>query len=938
MSLQENTGGGKFGRPDIAWMFALCFLTGLLYLPQFFSGLSAIEAPHKMDIATQWYPGTTFWSSCYTEGLFPLWNPLRYGGMPWLSYIHGGMLYPPNVIFYTIFGFLNGVTLTHFLYTLLAALGCYLLFRELGMRRMTSFVAALVFSCSGFYFFLQSQLSNHATLPWLPFFLFGLIRVHRRPRAPAFMLLVIASAAMILGGDTEAVLSNLFFAVLFCGFYLYREFPGNSLRTLFLAGCAFTCGVMISSAQMLFTLEFFSHSIRSSNALFDLEFTGFFTNWHKYLPFMFFPFKHFSDIHPVSNFNTGLAPFYIGILPFAAVIFSLGLYRKDGRVKAFLQAALLMAVYIVIKEVDIFDPVVRRIPFIGQSATPERSVEQIELALLIAGAFAYERFLKDSSIKGFRILFGLLAAWGLLCLGLAPLLSGLDTRYLAGAAALFFGISGIAARMETADARRFAETSVLVILLCDVYLLGLASVPRTDLGLFDLDPTMEAFLDRQDKSYRFINFEKIGREAESAELSGLIQAKKNFSSAFGHMRLPLYRYYEFLHLINPGVAGDLDEMFFKEPGKRKLFFTIDMLNPDYLSNQSIPLLNLLAVKYIFSRKISFKYSSPFCLMNDGGLINGDWISRSSGRGHAEAFRRDSGRLAFDVELPWRVEFESHVYPDSVLCFDLKPGKGAALPWQADIEVLARTAQAEEMRLIADYDIEAWESEVQEFPVRIYLDDLAGELCSFRIEISSSSADARAVIIDARFERPDAPFQRVAPGPVDIFVNSHALPRCFILHEACLLGPAETRELMVDPLLYDPGSKIILEKGGAPESLAAWANEQPHPLRDTEYAAIRDHGSQKVDLNALAFSPGWLFLSDPYYPGWRAWVDGEESRIYRADYTFRAVFLSKGLHYVMFRYEPVSFRAGLWFGLASFAAALVAVIIIITRRGCNERKE
>jgi uncharacterized membrane protein YfhO len=57
--------------------------------------------------------------------------------------------------------------------------------------------------------------------------------------------------------------------------------------------------------------------------------------------------------------------------------------------------------------------------------------------------------------------------------------------------------------------------------------------------------------------------------------------------------------------------------------------------------------------------------------------------------------------------------------------------------------------------------------------------------------------------------------------------------------------------------------------------------------------------------------GFLFLSDNFYPGWRAFVDGVETKIYRANFTFRAVPLSPGEHEVKFIYEPLLFKIGLY---------------------------
>jgi uncharacterized membrane protein YfhO len=53
----------------------------------------------------------------------------------------------------------------------------------------------------------------------------------------------------------------------------------------------------------------------------------------------------------------------------------------------------------------------------------------------------------------------------------------------------------------------------------------------------------------------------------------------------------------------------------------------------------------------------------------------------------------------------------------------------------------------------------------------------------------------------------------------------------------------------------------------------------------------------------------LVLSDTYYPGWKAFVNGKEIKIYRADYTFRAIPLNAGTHRLEFVYDPMSFKLG-----------------------------
>jgi len=74
------------------------------------------------------------------------------------------------------------------------------------------------------------------------------------------------------------------------------------------------------------------------------------------------------------------------------------------------------------------------------------------------------------------------------------------------------------------------------------------------------------------------------------------------------------------------------------------------------------------------------------------------------------------------------------------------------------------------------------------------------------------------------------------------------------------------------------------------------------------------------------APGWLVLGEWFYPGWRVWVDGARTDIYRADYGLRAVPLPPGPHRVEFRYRPLSVYLGGGISLLVLAAALAALLL------------
>ena len=79
-----------------------------------------------------------------------------------------------------------------------------------------------------------------------------------------------------------------------------------------------------------------------------------------------------------------------------------------------------------------------------------------------------------------------------------------------------------------------------------------------------------------------------------------------------------------------------------------------------------------------------------------------------------------------------------------------------------------------------------------------------------------------------------------------------------------------------------------------------------------------YGPNRVVLQYNAESFKFLYLSDTYYPGWRAYVDGKETKIYRANLAFRAIKVPGGRHTVVFKYVPMSFYIGLALTLLGIA--------------------
>jgi hypothetical protein len=168
---------------------------------------------------------------------------------------------------------------------------------------------------------------------------------------------------------------------------------------------------------------------------------------------------------------------------------------------------------------------------------------------------------------------------------------------------------------------------------------------------------------------------------------------------------------------------------------------------------------------------------------------------------------------------------------------------------------------------------------------------------------------------------------VHSGDVKVYENLDVLPRAFVVHRAWTTAGQEEALSRMQAPEFDPRSEIVVEGNDA----------LTHPVpseTDGDGVQITSYTPERVDIRARLDAPGYLILTDAAYPGWRAWVDGEEVEILTADLLFRAVRLDAGSHTVTFAFRPRSVSVGGAVSLAS-AAAVAGLLIVCVY---NQRKE
>lgn len=151
--------------------------------------------------------------------------------------------------------------------------------------------------------------------------------------------------------------------------------------------------------------------------------------------------------------------------------------------------------------------------------------------------------------------------------------------------------------------------------------------------------------------------------------------------------------------------------------------------------------------------------------------------------------------------------------------------------------------------------------------------------------------------------------------IAVLENQDRLPRAFMTGKVVKASDSGMLSAMID-------KTFPLESVALSEDLD-FSNESATTSGTVDYKQITN---SHIQIKATADEDSYLVTLDGFYPGWKAFIDGNETAIHRTNYDFRGVLLPKGNHVVDFRYQPNSILYGSI--VSSFALLLVVSGLVI----------
>lgn len=162
----------------------------------------------------------------------------------------------------------------------------------------------------------------------------------------------------------------------------------------------------------------------------------------------------------------------------------------------------------------------------------------------------------------------------------------------------------------------------------------------------------------------------------------------------------------------------------------------------------------------------------------------------------------------------------------------------------------------------------------------------------------------------------------------VYKNNNALPRAYFVDSVSFRPMLEILN-MVKNNSFDPKRVAFLESD-APKI------DKPD---STAFVKITSYGESQIEIETKASGNNFLFLGDTYYPnGWKAFIDGIETEIYKTNHGFRGIVVPKGTHKIEFVYKPESFYVGKYTSLILNLLLIGLLVGIVFLHRKEEREQ
>lgn len=888
------------------------------------------------DIFLFFYPTHLAYAETLQQGRLPLWEPRMLSGFPLYAEGQIAALYPLHPILYGLFPIDVATNYDILLHLSWVAVGTYLFLRALQLQPASACLGALAFGFGGFFVPRLQHMSVMSTASWLPWVLWAWERREQAPTSRArtrwFALLTLFITIQLFGGHPQFAFMTV---LLLCLYALvpWKTSPPIQVaatpirRPLSIASFVFhppsfvlwlfeylaptrwvpvvlaaLLGALMAAVQLVPTYELATMSDRAAGLL-PQFFHAFSLRLPHYL-MLAYPFLLGNPFARVSVEVIG----YIGLLPLTFAL-AAPFVRRDRRVVFFALIAL-VALFLGLGDQNVFYRGLRYLPLFNYFRVPSRFFYWYTFAAATLAAITFDVWLARAPTT-LRLTRAQKIVWlGVVLLvaaliGAAPAIP-LDV-WLAWWVWLPFALLLIALWIVL-GARRGLFTRLTL----GALVLGVTA--------FDLGAWAAVYAKTYDAMTPVADFYRP---------PSTLTVLKNLAPHEGRILTSAW-IYPWMITMRESLYPNIS-LIYGVPNATGYTPLMPQLTSEYLEYITAPMLNLMNVRYYIRPQML-----PIDAKTEGDDLYVEFAPRYVSR-YSSFPALTVNSLEVTSSLAQSVQWRDGEPVANIVLF-LRDGSIETLPLRAGVHTAEWAYERSDVRkdvrhsmppiattfparsafpteahaghtFLAPFDVRRDGKPREIIGITIVPIIEEGLLYVERIEFVTPT-DTRVSLADLTGASDFTLIYRT--NEVAVFENLDMMPRAFLVHTARVLDDKNTLAAM-QRADFDPTRVVFIANGGV--SLDAGGAQ-----RADESVRITDYQPARVVVSVRAHADAYLVLTDAWYPGWVARLDGAEVPLDRANLIFRAVRVPAGEHEIVFEYRPVS----LWLGAAISALAWLVV--------------
>lgn len=944
---------------------ALILLPVIYFAPVVISGLSLAPG----DGLSQNLGVRVLIGQMLRDGQLPLWNPYILAGAPLLASIYPGALYPPNWLF-ALFSPVTAMNLVVITTYHLALIGAYLYARRIGATRVGALIGGLAFTFSGYLIAHLGHTSRIAAAAWLPWILLAIENLYLKVSWRWIALGAAFLALQLLAGEPQMNLYAGLVCAAYCIFRLAsRELARPLARWRFLLGvlAMVICGALLSMVQLLPERELLQLSERA-----DISyeyFSGYSFPPVNILTFVF-PFFFGGSYHPLfrmdywSSADMGETCGYFGLLTLLLALAALFGSRSGAGQRAMVRFWFGVALVSLVLSFGGYLPfgsnhALHNLPVYNLFRASGRHLYEFTFSLGMLAALGVSMIAHSDRQTAQRIFkqAGLTFAATVALTALAyrflssPLIGGsnpsiklnslADTEVLLPVGLALISLGALWSYIKRKDAVRaswFPGVLLVAVLLADLASFSVALNWHWRDFVSDLhgklqDPPAVKLIKSRERdlnSFRIVSY--------SSKAHGSSYHKIDFPNLSIVRGLQSVNGYDALRLLRQSaVSGDMgwDGGIQDNSVLRAEHQGFNLLNVKYLICDKPSSDDLSQVQEIEGIRFSREPVSQSLM--PGEHSPGTHLEAAAGGAVATELALVT-LMANSIHVPDGspvVKIKLHAKDGRVIERELQAGRDTA-EWAYDKPEVTAAIKHRRPKVA--------ESEPAEgFPSNRYLARLPFDRAEIaRIEFDYALPDANLLIVRASlFDAATGKSFPLGAGDfllprwrelatlddVAVYENTYFKPRAWFVPRLLVQSTDEVLQTIKSGKLkdgspFDPSETALFEKedfGEREIALPQIGNATNAEVKVARYEPNR------IKLETRNSQNGFLVLSEIYYRGWEAWIDGKRAPVEKVDYLLRGLSVPAGEHRVEFVYRAHSFRNGaMW--------SLLGVLLLLSGAG------